>query len=120
MLLHVPFAPLWAGVGALCQFVPVIGSMLALIGPALTLAFSGGRWDQFGLLLGLYAVIVVIDQLLILPLLLHRMNRIPIWAAIFGPIVLGFIIPFWGVVLAPPLMAVLFALLKLNKRSRRV
>lgn len=116
-LLHVPFAPLWAGLGAVLQFIPNIGSMLTLIGPTLSLWFSGGHWAQFGLLLGLYAAIVLIDQLVIMPLLLRRMVRVPIWASIFGPIVLGIIIPFWGVLIAPPLLAVVFAFWRLEAFS---
>jgi predicted PurR-regulated permease PerM len=111
-LLHVPLAPVWAVFGALTQFVPNIGGMLALIGPALSLLFAGRHWEQFGLLLCLYAVIVLIDQLAIQPLLLRKITRVPIWASIFGPILLGILIPFWGVLLAPPLLAVVFAFRK--------
>ncbi len=108
-LLHVPWAPLWALVGALAQFIPNVGGMLALIGPALSLLFAGRNWQQFGLLLCLYAVIVFIDQLFLQPWLMKRNAKVPVWASIFGPIVLGIIIPFWGVLLAPPLLAVVFA-----------
>lgn len=108
-ILHVPLAPLWAGLAVLTQFVPTVGGMLALIAPALSLLFAKRGWEPFGLLLGLYAIIVVIDQLAIQPLLLKKITRVPIWAAIFGPILLGILIPFWGVLLAPPLMAVVFA-----------
>ncbi len=111
-VLHVPWAPLWALIGAFAQFVPNIGGMLALIGPALSLLFTDGGWESFALLLCLYAAIVVIDQLLLQPWLMKRANRVPIWASIFGPIVLGIIIPFWGVLLAPPLLAIVFALRK--------
>jgi len=62
-LLHIPLAPLWSLIAALVQFIPQFGGMLALIGPSLTLLFTDGGWEKFGLLLGLYAVIVVIDQL---------------------------------------------------------
>jgi predicted PurR-regulated permease PerM len=111
-LLHVPWAPLWALIGAFAQFVPNIGGMLALIGPALSLLFTDAGWEPFALLLCLYAAIVVIDQLLLQPWLMKRANRVPIWASIFGPIVLGIVIPFWGVLLAPPLLAILFAFRK--------
>ena len=30
-------------------------------------------------------------------------------ASIFAPIILGILIPFWGVLLAPPLLAVVYA-----------
>lgn len=111
-LLHVPLALLWALVAALAQFIPNFGGMLALIGPSLTLLFTARGWQQFGLLLGLYAVIVLIDQLGLQPWLIKKHTRVPIWASIFGPIVLGIVIPFWGVLLAPPLLAVIFAFRK--------
>lgn len=111
-LLHIPLAPLWAVIAGLVQFIPQFGGMLRLIGPSLTLLFSGGGWENFGLLLGLYAVIVVIDQLGLQPWLMKKNTRVPIWASIFGPILLGIVIPFWGVLLAPPLLAVIFAFRK--------
>jgi predicted PurR-regulated permease PerM len=111
-LLHVPWAPFWALIAALAQFIPNFGGMIALIGPALSLLFSGRNWEQFGLLLCLYAAIVFIDQLFLQPWLMKRTTRVPIWASIFGPIVLGIVIPFWGVLLAPPLLAVVFAFRK--------
>jgi predicted PurR-regulated permease PerM len=111
-ILHVSMAPLWALIAALVQLIPSFGGTLALIGPSLTLLFTGGGWEEFGLLLGLYAAIVVIDQLGLQPWLMKKNTRVPIWASIFGPIVLGIIIPFWGVLLAPPLLAVIFAFRK--------
>ncbi|MGH9617022.1 MAG: AI-2E family transporter [Acidobacteriaceae bacterium] len=108
-LLHVPLAPLWAVVAALVQFIPTFGSMLALIGPTLSILFAGRGLGELGLLLGLYAGIVLIDVLGVQPFLMKKNTRVPVWASIFGPIVLGIIIPFWGVLLAPPLLAVAFA-----------
>jgi predicted PurR-regulated permease PerM len=57
----------------------------------------------------LYAIIAVIDGLLLQPYLMKRSNKVPIWASILAPIVLGIVIPFWGVLLAPPLLAVIYA-----------
>lgn len=111
-LLHVPLAPLWALLAGITQLIPHIGGMLALIGPTLSLLFAGRDWEQFGLLLCLYAAVVFIDQLLLQPWLMQRTAKVPIWASIFGPIVLGILIPFWGVLLAPPLLAVAFAFRK--------
>jgi hypothetical protein len=31
------------------------------------------------------------------------------WASIVAPVILGFAIPFWGFILAPPLLAVIYA-----------
>ena len=112
-LLHVPLAPLWAFLGALCQFVPGFGGALALLGPVLSLVLTSGHdWYSLGYLLGLYAVIVVLEGLVIGPYVLHRTTRVPWWAALLGPIVLGIVIPFWGVLLAPPLLALVFAFRK--------
>jgi predicted PurR-regulated permease PerM len=118
LLLHIPLAPLWALIASLVQFIPQFGGMLALIGPSLTLLFTGSGWGNFGLLLGLYAVIVIIDQLGLQPWIMKKTTRVPIWASIFVPILLGIVIPFWGVLLAPPLLAVIFAFRK--PRSQKV
>jgi predicted PurR-regulated permease PerM len=108
-LIHVPFAPLWAVLGAVLEIIPTYGGMVALVGPVLAVAFSGHDAWRLGLVLGLYALIVVLEGLVIAPYVLHRTTRVPWWASLLGPIVLGVVIPFWGVLLAPPLLAVVFA-----------
>ena len=110
-LLHVPFAPLWAVLGALFQMVPMIGGMLAVAGPAIAASLSGGDDVMFKLamVLGLYGLIAVLEGLVIGPYILHRKTLVPWWASFLGPIVLGLLIPPWGVLIAPPLLAVLFA-----------
>jgi predicted PurR-regulated permease PerM len=57
----------------------------------------------------LYAVIAVVDGFLLQPYLMKRTAKVPIWASILTPIVLGILIPFWGVLLAAPLLAIIFA-----------
>lgn len=109
LLLRVPLAPVWALIGGLMTFVPNFGGVITVIFPVLMVLFSGHDMYRLGLVLGLYAVIVVVDQLLLQPMLLKRTNRVPIWASIFVPILLGIIIPFWGVLLGPPLLAVVYA-----------
>jgi predicted PurR-regulated permease PerM len=111
-LIQVPLAPLWALLGGLLQFIPTYGGMIALIGPVLAVAFSGHDEWRLGLVFGLYAMIVILEGLVIGPYILHRTTRVPWWAALLGPIVLGFLIPFWGVLLAPPLLAIIFAFRK--------
>ena len=112
-LIHVPLAPFWALLGAALQIIPVYGSMLALVGPVLSVFFKGSDdWWRLGLILGLYGLIMALEGLVIGPYVLHRTTRVPWWAAFFGPILLGIVIPFWGVLLAPPLLAVIFAFRK--------
>jgi predicted PurR-regulated permease PerM len=89
--------------------VPNFGGVIALLGPAFSILVSQPSMYRLCILLGLYAGIVVIDQLLLQPLIMKRVTRVPVWASILTPIVLGIIIPFWGILLAPPLLAVVYA-----------
>ena len=57
----------------------------------------------------LYAGIVVVDGFLLQPYLMQRTARVPMWASIFAPLALGLFLPFWGILLAPPLLAVIYA-----------
>ncbi len=107
-IIHVPGAPLWALLGAILQFVPNLGPVLALIGPVLSGAISGGGMRLVYVLI-VYALIVVLDGLVLQPVLQKRANRVPIWASLLTPIVLGILIPFWGVLIAAPLLAVVYA-----------
>jgi predicted PurR-regulated permease PerM len=109
LLLQVPLAPLWALIAALMTLIPNFGGMIALLGPAFSILVSQPSMYRLCILLGMYAVIVVIDQLLVQPLIMKRVTRVPFWASILAPIVLGIVIPFWGILLAPPLLAIVYA-----------
>ena len=103
----VPLAPLWALLAALFQFIPHFGTILALPGPALAAA-AGQGLAAMGYVFILYAGIVVIDGLVLQPLLMKRTARVPLWASIVVPLVLGVLFNVWGVLLAPPLLAVFY------------
>ena len=108
-ILHVPLAPMWAVIAAALQIVPHFGPILGLLGPVLAATITWMDWEHpFGVL-GLYAVIALLDGLLLQPYIMRRTAKIPIWASVFSPIVLGVLWPFWGVLVAPPLLAVLYA-----------
>ena len=108
-IIGVPWAPLWALLAAVLQVVPHFGPVLGLIGPALAAAIRWTDWEHPLYVLILYAVIVVTDGFLLQPYIMRRVAKVPMWASIIVPIVLGFAIPFWGFLLAPPLLAVLYA-----------
>jgi len=108
-LLKVPWAPLWAALAALLQFVPHVGPVLGMVGPALTATLTWKDWEHPLYVLVLYAGIVVLDGLLLQPYLMKRAAGVPLWASILTPLVLGLLFPFWGVLLAPPLLAVVYA-----------
>jgi predicted PurR-regulated permease PerM len=108
-VLHVPFAPLWAGIAAVFQIVPHLGPVLGLLGPVLAATITWKDWRHpLGVLI-VYACVVTIDALLLQPYLMRRTAKVPIWASILAPIVLGILWPFWGVLVAAPLLAVLYA-----------
>jgi predicted PurR-regulated permease PerM len=109
LLLQVPLAPVWALIAGLMTLVPNIGGVIALLGPAFSILVSKPDMYRLCILLGMYAAIVVIDQLILQPLIMKRVTRVPVWVSILAPIVLGIIIPFWGILLAPPLLAVVYA-----------
>ena len=108
-LLKVPWAPLWAILATLLQFVPHLGPVLGTVGPTLIAALQWRDWEHPLYVLMLYAGIVVVDGLLLQPYVMRRTAKVPMWASILGPIVLSLLIPFWGILLAPPLLAVVYA-----------
>jgi predicted PurR-regulated permease PerM len=118
-ILHVPWAGFWAVLAALLQFVPHLGPVLGTLGPAITASIRWGDFMHFLYVLILYAVIVVVDGLILQPYIMRRTAKVPIWASILAPLVLGFVVPFWGVLLAPPALAVVYAYrAKLDRASR--
>lgn len=108
-IIRIPWAPLWAVLAAALQIVPHFGPILGLLGPVLAATIRWHDWQHPVYVLVVYAVIVIVDGLLLQPYIMRRVMRVPMWASILAPIVLGFIIPFWGVLLAPPLLAVVYA-----------
>ncbi len=66
-----------------------------IIGPVLAATMGWRDWQHP---LGVF----VLDE----PYLMRRPAKVPFWASIIVPVVLGFLWPFWGILLAPPLLAV--------------
>ena len=107
-----------ATLAALLQIIPHIGPILGLIGPMLAATIASRDWEHPLGVLALYAIVVVIDGFLLQPYIMRRTAKVPIWASIFAPIVLGIIWPFWGVLVAAPLLAVVYAYkAKIEKRN---
>jgi len=108
LIIGIPWAPVWALLAGLLQFVPNFGGPIAVIIPAILGALSSEHMRFFYVLM-LFAGIMFVDGFLLQPYLMKRTAKVPFWAALLAPIVMGIIIPFWGVLLAPPLLAVVFA-----------
>ncbi len=118
LIIGVPWAPLWAVMAALFQFIPHLGPAIALCGPAIAAAVSGGFYRLMYVFI-LYAVVAVTDGLVLQPYLMRRTAKVPIWASILAPIVLGMIFSFWGVLLAAPVLAVVYAYRARHKERNR-
>ena len=109
LILRVPWAPFWAVLAAILQFVPHLGPVLGMIGPVLAATLKFGDWEHPLYVLILYAIIVVIDGLFLQPYFMRRTAKIPIWASILAPIVLGLVWTGWGALLAAPVLAIVYA-----------
>ena len=116
--LHVTWAPFWAVLAGLFQFIPHFGPGLTSIGPILA-ALIGGGLETFFWVLGLYGVIVVVDGLILQPVIMRRTAKVPIWASLIVPIVLSLLLGFWGFLLAAPLLAIIFAYRAAAKHAAR-
>lgn len=108
-IIRVPWAPLWAILAAVLQIIPHFGPVLGLLGPVLAAALRWTDWQHPFYVLILYAVIVMVDGFILQPYIMRRVAKVPMWASILAPLVLGFLFPFWGFLAAPPLLAVLYA-----------
>jgi predicted PurR-regulated permease PerM len=116
-ILHVPLAPMWAAIAAILQIVPHFGPILGMLGPVIAATIKWMDWEHPLGVLALYAGIVVIDGLLLQPFIMRRTAKVPLWASILVPIALGVLWPFWGVLVAPPLLAVVYAYRARGKNS---
>ena len=118
LILGVPWAPLWAVLAMAFQFIPHVGGILTLLGPLGATLIEGNGGEGVLYLLGLYAVVMLLDGLLIQPILLRRTSKVPVWASILVPLVMGYFFSFWGVLVSAPLLTVFFAL-KGHRREMR-
>ena len=118
LIIGIPLAPLWAFLGGLFQLVPILGTILALIGPVFSAAVSG-NWMHIVYVFILYAVIVVIDGFGLQPILMKHTARVPVWASILVPLLLGLIFNVWGIILAPPLLAIIYTYRRMREQEKQ-
>jgi predicted PurR-regulated permease PerM len=108
-IIGIPWAPVWAILAGMLQFIPNLGGPLAVIIPAILGAFSHDYMRFFYVLI-LFAIIMMTDGLLLQPYFMKRTAKVPFWASLLTPIAIALLIPFWwAILLAPPLLAVIYA-----------
>jgi predicted PurR-regulated permease PerM len=111
-VIGIPWAPVWAILAGLLQFIPNFGGPIAVIIPAILGALSHDHMRFFYVLI-LFAAIMVTDGLLLQPYFMKRTAKVPFWASLLTPIAVALLIPFWwAILLAPPLLAVIYAFRK--------
>jgi predicted PurR-regulated permease PerM len=108
-LIGVPWAWFWALLAGFLQVIPHLGLALGMIGPTLAAVVVWRDWEHPLYVLTLYAGIALVDGFFLQPYLLKRTAKVPMWASILFPIALGLIFSFWGVLLAPPILAIIYA-----------
>ncbi|MGZ4787234.1 MAG: AI-2E family transporter [Terriglobales bacterium] len=121
--LHVPGALLWAVAAFFLQYVPNLGPVLTLVGPMVAEGIEGllgGDWMKLIYVLILYAVIAALDGFVLQPYIMKRTAKVPVWASIVTPIVLGIFLGFWGVLISAPLLAVVYAYRRRYQQPRAV
>lgn len=112
LVLRVPGALLWAAFAFFLQYIPNLGPVLTLVGPMVAEGIEGlfgGDWMKLIYVLILYAIIAAVDGLFLQPYIMKRTVKVPVWASIITPIVLGLFMGFWGVLISAPLLAVIYA-----------
>lgn len=108
-IIGIPWAPVWAILAGLLQFIPNFGGPIAVIIPAILGALSHDHMRFFYVLI-LFAVIMATDGLFLQPYLMKRTAKVPFLVSLFTPIAVALLIPFWwAILLAPPLLAVFYA-----------
>src|SRR5215475_11815407 len=112
LIIRVPLTPLWALLAGVLQFVPHIGPPIALVFPVIAGFWTQNHWGSMYVLI-LYAVVMVLDGFVLQPWIMKRTAKVPFWASLLTPIVIMLLIPtWWAILLAPPLLAVVFAFRK--------
>jgi len=110
--LRIPGAPVWAVLAFFLQYIPNVGPVLTLIFPLAAAGIKGllgGDWMKLIYVLILYAVIAAVDGFVLQPYIMKRTAKVPVWASIVAPIVMGMVLGFWGVLISAPLLAVVYA-----------
>jgi predicted PurR-regulated permease PerM len=80
-----------------------------LVFPVIAGFWTHNHWGSVYVLI-LYAIVMVLDGFVLQPWIMKRTAKVPFWASLLTPIVIMLLIPtWWAILLAPPLLAVVFA-----------
>lgn len=109
-LVGVPSAHMLGLIAGLAEFVPLLGPIIAAV-PGLLLALLVGPETALWAL-GVYLVIQQVESNLVTPLVEKKAVSIPPVVTLFGVLALGVIFGVLGILLAAPLIVVIYVLVK--------
>ena len=92
LIIGIPWAPLWALLAGLLQFIPNLGGPLAVIIPAIIGALSPNHMKFFYVLI-VFAGIMMIDGFFLQPYFMKRTAKVPFWASLLTPIAIALLVP---------------------------
>jgi putative permease len=111
-LMGLPYASLLAALVGLSVIIPYIGAVVVTI-PVLIIAFlQWGATAYFGWFTLAYAIIIVLDANILVPLLFSEVVKLHPVAIILAVLVFGGLWGFWGVFFAIPLASLVKAILQ--------
>lgn len=111
MLLGVPLAPVLGLIAGLSEFVPIVGPIVSAV-PAVLVAFVQGPTQALYVVL-LYVGIQQVESYLVTPLVQEQGTSLPPALTLLATIVFGILFGPLGIIVATPLMVVVFVLTKL-------
>jgi len=104
--LGIPHAVWWGAFAGLCSIIPVVGSVLGFLPAFIAAWFMPHNWQTALGVVGVYAVVQVLESLVWQPKVLgSRMNISP-WLVIPIMFLGGLFLGVFGVVFAIPLVAI--------------
>ncbi len=110
-LLGIPLAPVLGLIAGLSEFVPIVGPIAAAV-PAVLVAFVQGPTQALYVLL-LYVGIQQVESYLVTPLVQEQGTSLPPALTLLATIIFGILFGPLGIIVATPLMVVIFVLTKL-------
>lgn len=111
MLLGIPLAPVLGLIAGVFEFVPVVGPIVSAV-PAILVAFVQGPTQALYVLL-LYVGIQQVESYLVTPLVQEQGTSLPPALTLLATIIFGILFGPLGIIVATPLMVVVFVLTKL-------
>lgn len=111
MLLGVPMAPVLGLIAGILEFIPIVGPVIASI-PAILVGLVESPAHALYVLL-LFIVIEQVESALVTPLVQEQGPKLPPALTLLATVVFGILFGVLGLIVATPLMVVLFVLTKL-------